>query len=83
MMSYHIRDANGPTISARTCKDSGRDSGGGALVGTVITMAIVMAALAYGLSRPTPDTATGPSSTISPPSTTGQGGGAAATGGAR
>jgi hypothetical protein len=52
--------------------------GNAAIVATIVAMAVVMTILAYGLSSAPMSTATGPSSSISEPSTTGQGGGAPA-----
>ena len=52
--------------------------GNAAIIGTIVAMTVVMTILAYGLSRAPMSTATGPSSSIAEPSTTGQGGGAPA-----
>jgi hypothetical protein len=50
----------------------------GGIVGAIVAIAVVAAIIAYGTSVTSTDTATGPNTTMSEPSTTGQGGGAPA-----
>jgi hypothetical protein len=79
-MTYRGPQTNDRSSRRRTFIDRSYDGyrGNTAIVGTIVAMAGVMTILAYGLSRTPTRTATGPSSTISEPSTTGQGGGAPA-----
>jgi hypothetical protein len=79
-MTYRDLQTDEWSSRRRTFMDRSYDGycGNAAIVGTVVTMAVVMTILAYGLSSAPTSTATGPSSSISEPSTTGQGGGAPA-----
>ena len=79
-MTYRDPQTHERSSRRRTFMDRSYDGswGNAAIVGTVVAMAVVMTILAYGLSGAPMSTATGPSSSISEPSTTGQGGGAPA-----
>jgi hypothetical protein len=79
-MTYRDPQINDRSGRRRTFTDRSYDGywGNAAIVGTIVAMAVVMTILAYGLSSAPMSTATGPSSRISEPSTTGQGGGAPA-----
>jgi hypothetical protein len=56
--------------------DAGWSRGG--IVGAIVAIAVVAAIIAYGTNRTSTNTATGPNTTMSEPSTTGQGGGSPA-----
>jgi hypothetical protein len=79
-MTYRDPQTDDRSGRRRTFMDRSYDGYGGnaAIVATIVAMAFVMTILAYGLSSAPMSTATGPSSSISEPSTTGQGGGAPA-----
>jgi hypothetical protein len=79
-MTYRDPHTDERSSRCRTFMDRSYDGywGNAAIVGTIVAMAVVMTILAYGLSSAPMSTATGPSSSISEPSTTGQGGGAPA-----
>jgi hypothetical protein len=79
-MTYRDPQINDRSGRRRTFIDRSYDGywGNAAIVGTIVAMAVVMTILAYGLSSAPMSTATGPRSSISEPSTTGQGGGAPA-----
>ena len=55
-----------------------REWGTGSMVASTVAIVIMAGIIAYGASRTSTNTATGPSSAISQPSTTGQGGAAPA-----
>jgi hypothetical protein len=79
-MTYRDPQTDERSSRRRTFMDRSYDGyrGNAAIVGTIVAMAVVMTILAYGLSSAPMSTATGPRSSISEPSTTGQGGGAPA-----
>jgi hypothetical protein len=54
-----------------------REWGTGSMVAVIVAIVIMAGIIAYGASRTATNTATGPGSTTSQPSTTGQGGGGA------
>jgi hypothetical protein len=73
-MTYRGPYSNQPISEGRNrMRRARRDWGNGALVGTVVAMAVVMAILAYGLTRTQINMAVGASTTTSEPTTTGQG----------
>jgi hypothetical protein len=71
----------------RTYNDPARLGAGntGSIIGALVVIVLIAAAIAYATNRSSTTTASGPSTTQSTPSTTGQGGpaGAAPTGTAR
>ncbi|MGA6962296.1 MAG: hypothetical protein WBZ51_01475 [Xanthobacteraceae bacterium] len=75
-MTYRDPHTDERISGCRTFMDRSYDGywGNAAIVGTIVAMAVVMTILAYGLSSAPMSTATGPSSSISEPSTTGLGG---------
>jgi hypothetical protein len=79
-MTYRDPQTDERSSRRRTFMDKSYDGywGNAAIVGTIVAMAVVMTILAYGLSSAPMSTATAPNSSISEPSTTGQGGGAPA-----
>jgi hypothetical protein len=70
-MTY--RDPYSDRVTTPDPSDAGWSRGG--IVGAIVAIAVVAAIIAYGTNRTSTDTATGPNTTISEPSTTGQGGG--------
>ena len=69
-MTY--RDPYSDRVTNADPSDAGWSRGG--IVGAIVAIAVVAAIIAYGTNRTSTDTATGPNTTMSEPSTTGQGG---------
>jgi hypothetical protein len=73
---YSDRVSNPDPTYTAVPSDAGWSRGG--IVGAIVAIAVVAAIIAYGNNRTSTDTAKGPNTTMSEPSTTGQGGGAPA-----